>query len=50
MMQSGELLKAVYTQAAGEATALGDFGGPVEVIAQEIGRMERALQVWRERD
>lgn len=48
--QIGELLKAVYTQAAGEATALGDFGGPVEVIAQEIGRMERALQVWRERD
>lgn len=48
--QIGELLKAVYTQAAGEATALGDFGGPVGVIAQEIGRMEKALQVWRERD
>ena len=48
--QIGELLKAVYTQAAGEATALGDFGGPVGVIVQEIGRMERALQVWRERD
>ncbi len=48
--QIGELLKAVYTQAAGEATALGDFGGPVGVIAQEIGRMERALQVWMERD
>ena len=48
--QIGELLKAVYTQAAGEATALGDFGGPVGVIVQEIGRMERALQVWMERD
>lgn len=35
--QIGELLKAVYTQAAGEATALGDFGGPVGVIVRRLG-------------
>lgn len=35
--QIGELLKAVYTQAAGEATALGDFGGPVGVIVRRSG-------------
>lgn len=44
--QIGRLLKEVYTQAARQAGALGDYGGPVEVIAQEIERMERALGMW----
>lgn len=38
-----EILGQVYEAGVHESEALGDFGAPVGLIAEEIGRMEKAL-------
>ena len=43
--QVGQILRKVSAELAGEIAELGDYGGPVWVIAGEIGRMERALNM-----